>query len=403
MFSDQLNKIISDYNRNYFSFRIQIKSDIKIKESINEENLSSIIKYSANNYFALMNSNKISLLFDEQKEKYKFSKSILKETNTSIVINSFNDLLDKYMTQFKNQKEISNNCFLILFLIQYLAVNYDLSQREIGEVEPYLGSNGSQCIFDFIKNFYNKNNKIPKSTSHSILYKITNKVQKDILINIPRVPFYNHLTTLPISNQNHKFIKDFFNNFYRDIQTTVKDWPRGIIVYDNKYISRHLNGKYIPNISLKDIGKNIAIKSNIKEDNFDTKILRSHIELATKCENNQFIDFMLATFNQNNLISLGHVIVGKMLFEHEIKYNLQNHYIYVNKISNNLFDIMVALSFDSCIHTNNLNKNIKFKNPINWAYVFSLNIDESQKLIIKNFNIGFVNLKQECQYTKILK
>ena len=51
----------------------------------------------------------------------------------------------------------------------------------------------------------------------------------------------------------------------------------------------------------------------------------------------------------------------------------------------------------------NADRKIKFKNPVNFAYTFSVELNENAEPNIRNFNIGFLNQIRDCPYSQDLK
>ncbi|MBX9838346.1 MAG: hypothetical protein K2X69_08535, partial [Silvanigrellaceae bacterium] len=201
---------------------------------------------------------------------------------------------------------------------------------------------------------------------------------------------------------HHNFIKTYFKVFNKDYATTIKDWYRGASIYNDKYISKHLNGSFVPNFTLNQVGKDIHIKEDKVQNTFSIGALRSHIEIATNCPNSKFVDFMLASFNQNNIGSIGHLIIGHFFENKELIINIEHHYTFAKLITNNVYDIIQVLNFD-LVQDFNANKKIKFKNPINFAYTFTVELKDNNSTNIKNFNLGFLNHTKNCQYSKDLK
>jgi hypothetical protein len=359
------------------------------------------MNHTANTFINNTNSKTFSFLYGDQKEENEFSKNILK--NDKLSVNILNNLIEKYLQYIITGKDINRDSFIILFSINYLTIDTELAFKKISTFEPQMiAKNDDQEVLVLFSRYYKNTNNLPKPLTYKIFYKILKRISEDILTNIPRTPFYNQLNTFEINDSHHNFIRSYFQEFNVDHATTIKDWFRSSLIYNDKYISKQLNGSFVPNFTLNHVGKDIHIKNDKEHNTFSIGALRSHIEIASNCPNSKFVEFILASFNQNNIEGIGHHIIAHFLVNKGLKLNINNKYTFLKLITKNVYDIIHVINFDS-FQDSRSNKKIKFKNPINFSYTFTVEFNDNANTNIKNFNIGLLNHTKDCQYSKDLK
>ena len=401
-FKDIFSRLIKKYGKNYCSFRLKLQTKnkkIDLKSTINQAGLISILNLSAKNYMDHIYNKKRKFMNSIQKDDLNFCDGILKNSNlnnaSSVISNIFFIKFSELIQKLKRNYDIINEkSFWMFFLINYLSRNDDLAECELNSLEPYLGK---EKLFDFILNYFNKKTIIPAVQSKKVLCLIIIEVYKHISVCDFRIPFYGNIIPFSLNKKHATVAKLFFESFDFDFKTTLIDWNRENIIYNERYISKRFNGTYQPLIGFSSIGKLEVTPLNKECPTINQ--LEHHFLSSTECSDQKLTNFCLGVCNQTHILGLGHVLKPHFSDPNSYFVEFNNHYIFIHKICPKIYDFMVVFYIDKVIENMETKK---LNNPIYLSYVFTLEIKNDQ-YIIKNFNIGYLNKTVSDKYSFEIK
>ncbi|WGL60494.1 hypothetical protein QEJ31_02615 [Pigmentibacter sp. JX0631] len=400
-----LEKIFKKNGDNYCSFRIFLPIKDKNITIGNEELLSStlftVIKQSAYSYKEYIQTLKTFFLSSEQKaiitfcnESLTYSADAEGITNT---VTAFFSKFSEFIFKIKsNNLQIQNKSFFVFFLINYLTRFNNLANKQLNTLEIGLGTDK---LSDYVLDFFNSKNERKDSLSQKTITTIFLEVYNNVCKVNHRIPFSKYFKNKELSEKQSNIIDKLFESFDLDIKTTLTDWNRQAIIYNERYLSGRIDGKYTPNYSIECIGKTPTPSTKVP----NIQELQTHFAKATQCQDVKFLDFCLGVCNQTHFFGLGHLLVAHFNINHNVLIGLSKKYIYIQKIGKNKYDFMILFYIDQYekigVETNNLKK---LKDPIYFSYVFMLDT-EAPQLVAKNIRVGFLNKTKETPINTVIQ
>ncbi|MBX9838787.1 MAG: hypothetical protein K2X69_10810, partial [Silvanigrellaceae bacterium] len=391
-FKNQFSKLISNYGKNYTSFRLKIDSSTKKitpKNIMNLEGLLTLLSQSSNNYIDYINNSKCFILIGSKKEDYNFCKSILASQKTDLSHESIgNEFFIKYTNYIhkvrKNPNDLQEKSFWIFYLINYLAYNTELARAELNTLEPFLGK---EKIFDIVIDYFNQKNNSLKWNTKKVISLILIEVYKNMSTYDFRIPFYYDTKQFKLNHTQNKIGKFLLESFDLDPKTTITDWNRQGFVYNDRFISKRFDGTYETFIGYNDINKDMSLKEY--QNNVSNEILEKHFLKSTENKDIKFAKLCLGVCNQTHVFGIGNLLTAYFNEKYSEIINFKYKYIFIKKICENIYDFMILYYIeDITLPKKEITQ--KFKSPIYFNYTFSIEIKD-QDYIAKNFNMGFLN------------
>ncbi len=401
-FFTNLSKI---YGKNYCSFRIYIPEKIKHKET-NEEIISAtlftILKQSAYSYKEYIQANKYYFLSTELREENKYCDDILSqlsnEENVTKTISQFFIKFSEFIFKLKyGNFIIQKKSFFLIFLINYLTRFDKFSKQELNTLQIGLGTDK---IADYVHYFFNNKNLEKEKLAQKKICVIFIAIYSHICKVDHRIPYYKHFYPFELTTKHNLLFQHIFVSFDDDYKTTLIDWNRQAIIYNERYISGRFDGKFHPNFTIEHIGKTLPLPTK----NIPSKEqLEKHFLAATQSSDHKLMEFCLGVCNQTHLFGIRHILTAYFNIQHSILLSLNKKYIYIQKISQNCYDFMVLFYIDQYNNVGGeTNELIKLKEPIYFSYVFMLETDD-KTLKIKNFKLGYLNKTKNNLFSEQLK
>ena len=256
-----LEKIFKKNGDNYCSFRIFLPMKDKAITLGSEELLSAtlftIVKQSAYSFKEYIQSLKTFFLSSEQKAILAFCNELLTYTadedgitnSVTLFYSNFSDFIFKLKS---NKLIIQNKSFYIFFLINYLTRFPNFAKKQLNVLEIGLGTDK---ISDYVLEFFNSKNERKDSLSQRTITTLFLEVYNSICKVSHRIPFSNYFKSIELSEKQLNIFYKLFESFDLDIKTTLTDWNRQAVIYNERYLSGRSDGKYTPNYTIECIGK----------------------------------------------------------------------------------------------------------------------------------------------------
>ncbi len=404
-FKHFFEKLSKKHAKNYCSFRIYIPARQKnnpTNEEVISATLFTILKQSAYSYKEYIQSNKYYFLSSELREDNKYCEAILCQLsnveNVTKTISEFFLKFSEFIFKIKaGNITIQKKSFFLIFLINYLTRFDKFAKQDLNTLQLGLGI---EKISDYVHSFFN--NKIEQKDSHSqkIIGTIFISVYNQICKVDHRVPYCKYFLPFELAEKHKLLCQHMLESFDLDYKTTLIDWNRQAVIYNEKFISGRIDGKFIANFTFEHICKTIPPPS---KDIPSKEQLEKHFIAATQCTDHKFMEFCLGVSNQTHLFGIGHILTAYFNLQHSMLLNFNKKYIFIQKIAKNNYDFMVLFCIDQYnIVGGETNEVIKLKEPVYFSYVFMLETD-CTPLKIKNVRVGFLNKTKKNAFSEQLK
>ena len=392
-FKTILEKIFKKNGDNYCSFRIFLplkdKNTLIGKEELISATLFTVVKQSAYSYKEFIQTQKSFFLSSEQKCILNYCNEILTqsadEDGIIFVVTLFYSKFSDFIFKIKSSNlQVQNKSFFIFFLINYLTRFNNLANKQLNTLEIGLGTDK---LSDYVLDFFNSKNERKDSLSQKTITTIFLEVYRNVCKVDHRIPFSKYFQNIKLSTKQSELFLKLFESFDIDTKTTLTDWNRQAVIYNERYLSGRADGKYIQNYTIDCIGKTPTPSTKVPT----IEELKNHFANSTQCQDTKFIEFCLGVCNQTHFFGLGHLLVAHFNINHNILIGLSKKYIYIQKIAKNNYDFMILFYIDQYerigVETSKLNR---LKDPIYFSYVFMLDT-EAPQLIAKNIRVGFLS------------
>lgn len=326
---------IIDITKEHELLQLSAAASIIRKEAIKDIRFDEKLKYSEDAKFMT------EILFKRKKMKYG-------------VIASSNYLYRKRKTKNSSiQTQTLNKNWYTLTLKEVYKYVLELSKETFGKIIPYAEYFVMYHLQSRInKSFDAKMTDKEKEENNNVIKELLNQIDDYIILEQKLMPLYNKLQTLNIKYNNKtneyyqiKNDKLLFKNIevcdIKDIYTNLYE----IQDNNNEYIIKLVLPEYFINIS------NIQIKTNNRNLNYDIKEYNNidyenFIEYSPTLKSLEFRILKdetnkIKVLINNEKITINAINEYKIITKSNLKYNLNKHYVYINRnnliITKNIF------------------------------------------------------------------
>ena len=168
-------------------------------------------------------------------------------------------------------------------------------------------------------------------------------------------------------------------------------------MYNERFISKLFNGTYHSLVGFGSIGKLKIAKTDLENPTYNQ--LENHFLTATNCQDTKLAKFCLGVLNKQNIFKIEDIFNLSLKENYFKLLDKEKKYIFIQKISPNIYDFMILYFIDEIREKS---EKTTLTNPINLAYVFTLEIKENS-FVTKNFNIGFFNKTEKDKNIEFIK